>query len=523
MNILFPTQSGGLQMFHLLGQALKDRTEINRLGFTVADRWYYSNWIKDNQEFEESNHLITQEWDITTNRQTPPDMTKLAKYETMLAGPNDAGPGLFGAIVADRRLLMGPDCSYSQDYRRRFSDTELLRILQNGCEAMEKMFDDLKPDLVVGFVCVSILEYLAFLFAKARGIRYLNIRTSRIGNRILLADTHRDPAAEVATALATKKFVDTDIKFSQEWIHAARFKDAKYEGVSSPSAQPAQKFGIAGGKLGAPLRFLKRLKEYKACGAAEDNHSPGLIRPAIFKLLINPMRARQAERTLRSTYITANELKESRYAVFPLHTEPEMSLLLYGRPYVNQMELLRAIALSLPADMVLVVKEHPWMVGKRSISAYRKFLNIPRLRLAAPEVTVRALIENAALCCVHTGSSWWEATVLKIPVLALGPIMGELLPEGMVRRCRDLTLLPETIATLLSTAKHQEKQLEDLVAAISACTIPINLYTGLLERAAYRTEDIDRDQELARMSDFILKRMNEANQSAPTNIQGGSW
>jgi hypothetical protein len=38
MNILFPTQSGGLQIFHLLGQALKDRTEIDRLGFTIADR-----------------------------------------------------------------------------------------------------------------------------------------------------------------------------------------------------------------------------------------------------------------------------------------------------------------------------------------------------------------------------------------------------------------------------------------------------------------------------------------------------
>jgi hypothetical protein len=101
--------------------------------------------------------------------------------------------------------------------------------------------------------------------------------------------------------------------------------------------------------------------------------------------------------------------------------------------------------------------------------------------------------------------------------------MGELLPECMVRRCHDFTLLPETIATLLSTAKHQEKQLEDLVVAISACTIPIYLYTVLLERAAYRMEDIDRDQELAPMADFILKRMNEANQSAPKNIQTRSW
>lgn len=523
MNILFPTQSGGLQMFNLLGKDLKGHKEINRLGFTIADRWYYSNWIKDNQDFEDSNHLIIQEWDVTANRQTPPDMAKLAKYEKMLAGPNEAGPGLFGAIVADRRLLMGPDCSYSQDYRRRFNDLELLRILQNGCEAMEKMFDDLKPDLVVGFVCVSILEYLAFLFAKARSIRYLNIRTSRISNRVLLTETHRDPAPEVETALKNRNFTRSDLQFSRDWIHTARLKDTKYEGVSSPSAQPAQKLKIESDKFGAPIRFLKRLREYKTCGASEDNHSPGLLRAAIFKLLINPIRAHKVERSFRKSYITAKQLKDTRYAVFPLHTEPEMSLLLYGRPYVNQIELLRAIALSLPADMILVVKEHPWMVGKRPVSTYRKLLNIPRLHLAAPEVTVRDLTKNAALSCILTGSSWLEAAILKIPVLALGPVMGELLPAGMVRRCPDLTILPETISTLLSNSQHQEKQLEDLIAAISACTIPINLYTGLLQRVAYRTEDIDQEQEVTSLANFILTRINEKNQSNGEVRKMGSW
>jgi hypothetical protein len=39
-------------------------------------------------------------------------------------------------------------------------------------------------------------------------------------------------------------------------------------------------------------------------------------------------------------------------------------------PLLNQLEAIRAIALSLPADMALVVKEHPGMVGKRRIGYY---------------------------------------------------------------------------------------------------------------------------------------------------------
>jgi hypothetical protein len=431
------------------------------------------------------------------------------------------GPGLFGAIVADRRLIMGPNCSFSQDYRRRFTDAELLRILQNGCEAMEKLFDALKPDLVVGFVCVSILEYLAFLFARARAIRYLNLRTTRIGNRVLLADSHRDPAPEAARALLAGPACPEADAVARDWIATARAEHARYEGVTAPSVRPVQNFGFAGRRLTAPFRFLNRLRDYHVSGAADDNHAPGLIVPALYKAIVNPMRARLCDRLLRSRYVTADRLAGLRYAVFPLHTEPEISLLLYGRPLVNQIELLRAIAVSLPADMVLLVKEHPWMIGKRSRGAYRKMLDIPRVRLVSPALTVRTLIEHAALVCVHTGSSWLEAAVLRKPVLALGPVMGELLPDVMVRRCRDLTRLPETIASLLNEQRHDEAALHQLVAAIASCSIPANLYTGLLGRPAYTPSASAREDDIDRLADFVLRRAAEP--PAHDAIPGGTW
>jgi hypothetical protein len=524
MNILFPTQSSGLRLFDALGQALASRGQVGRLGFTLADHWTYEKWRKEWPDFEDRGHVLVKEWELTAARAQKPDHARLAAYEKMLAGPSGSGPGLFGAIVADRRLIMGPDCSYSQDYRRRFDDDTLLRILQNGCEAMERLFDELKPDLVVGFVCVSLLEYLAFLFARARGIRYLNLRTSRVANRVLLADTHRDPAGEVAAAYARSAFSDADRQFANDWIDEARAVHAKYEGVIAPSARPAQGVRISGSKFTTPFRLLRTMSDYYRSGAVADNHSPSPVRASIFKGLINPVRARLMNRKLADRYVPAAELRKRRYALFPLHTEPEVSLLLYGRPYVNQIELMRALAFSLPADMVLVVKEHPWMVGKRHLSAYDKMLRIPRVRLAAPQMAVRDLLSDASLVVVHTGSTWLEAALLGKPTIGLGPTMGELLPPGMMRRCHDQTMLPEMIASLLAEARQDDAALHRLIAAIASVSAPVNLYTGLLGRTAYTPDAADgAKSDIDILADFLLVRASQPSMAAAQTFGAAAW
>ena len=420
---------------------------------------------------------------------------------------------------------MGLDCTYVQDYRRRFTDDELLRILENGCVATEKAFDEVKPDLVMGFICTSLLEYLVFLFARARGIRYLNLRTSRIGNRVLISDSHRDPAPEVAASYAAlAQASEADLGDARTQIAEMREAHAKYEGVTSPSRRPAQRTPLPRNPLGAPFRFLRSLSEYHACGAADDNHCPGLIRPLLFKAVYNPIRARLVERLLRSRYVTELDLNNARYAVFPLHTEPEISLLLYGRPFLNQIEIVRALALSLPADMTLVIKEHPWMVGKRSLDSYRKFHEIPRVRIAAPETELRDLIADAALVAVLTGSSGIEAAVLKRPVVTLGPTMVNLLPDTMVAHCRDLTQLPEAIARLMAEHRHDEASLERMFAAIASNTTKVNLYSGLLGRSeTYAPETHHREDELDRLAAFTLARAKQPYAEVPAGIESGPW
>ncbi|MBT3351008.1 MAG: hypothetical protein HOC91_09465 [Nitrospinaceae bacterium] len=507
MNLLFTTQGASLNMFEALGNHLSDKIELGRTGYTISNSWYYTEWIKNHPAFEGAGHLLLKEWEITNKRSGMANPALLARYEKEL-GLED----LFGAIVADRRLLLGPHCTYRQDYRRRFDDRELYRILEESVLAMEKLFDELQPDYVIGYVCTTALEYLASLFAKARNIPYLNLRPSRIGgNYAYYSSTIKEPGPELVVAFnKNMSSLPSKITQAKEVIESARQRSfSRYEGQPVPSAKTAQRLNFKRNILGPTFRLWKAHLKYKNSVAASDNHVPGILTPTLFNGILNPIRARYQDRILRPLYTTSEQLQKIRYAFFPLHTEPEVSLLINCRPLMNQIEIIRMIATSLPVDMNLAVKEHPWMVGKRSISAYRKLLNIPRVKIVPPEMEVPALVAQADLITLPAGTVALDSMFHKKPVLTLGHTSTNLLPDTMVRRCEDLTRMPEIIRELLDTHEHNERALEAYIATILERSDTMNLYTGLLERKGYTEEEIPFEKDVATLGELTLRALKE--------------
>ncbi len=498
MNVLFCTQSESLQLFDALCGALRTRLVIDKTGFTVADSMAYGRWLAARPGFEGEGYHLLKEWEVTARPLGKPDLGKLALYERELGGE----AGLFGAIVADRRLFMGPDCAFSQDYRRRFTDDELLYILQRGIEQTEALFDELKPQLVVSFICVTMLDYLAYLFARARGIRFLNLRPTRIGDRVAFSRLLNDPSPELA-AQYQRLLAGGQSGFEEDarqYIRRVREQHGRYEGVVRPSDKPALKSNVSKfARIDRLFTALRGYLAYRSSIAATDNHVPDPLRRLYFTAWRNPRRARRTREFFKGHYVREADLQALRYVFFPLHTEPEVSLLIYGRPYVNQIEIVRMLAMSLPVDMVLVVKEHPWMVGKRSIAAYEKMLDIPRVRFADPALEARTLVKQAELVTVVTGSVALEAAMLDKPVITFGDCPYNLLPDSMVRRCADPRHLQTVIREALRDHKTNEQALQAYVAAVFETSASVNLYSVLLgkanvhaERGAAYGEEIDK-------------------------------
>jgi hypothetical protein len=518
MKVLFITQSGSLVLFEALYRELAKRTSIERAGFVVADAWHYLNWSRSHPEFEQSGHLILKEWDVTARRNDKPDLSRLRAAEQKLGDP-----GLFSVVFADRRWLMGPDVSYSQDYRRRFSDAQLLSMLQAAIQDMERLFDELKPDMVCGFICVTALEYLAYLIARSRGIRYVNLRASRIGNNVFFGSTLHDPTPEFAHAYhRVQGNGSSRLQNARDYIARVRGAPTRYEGTVAVSAKPAQQARPRRNPIADVLSVLRKHRAYRNSVAVTDNHSIGILRPLFFHAVLNPLRARRVDRALRPLYIRPDDLRGRRYAFFPLHTEPEVSLLVYGRPFVNQIEAIRAYATSLPADMGLVVKEHPWMVGKRKLSAYRKILDIPRVHFAAPDTDSRLWVSNASLVTVIGGSIGFEAAVLKVPVVTLGHVSFNILPDTMVRRVADLTKLPIILRQAIDEHRHDEAALEAFVAAMLEMSVDVNLYSSLLGRTGVFSDGgRSFNEDIAHLATYLEQRLKEP--VPPSHPDAGPW
>jgi len=204
------------------------------------------------------------------------------------------------------------------------------------------------------------------------------------------------------------------------------------------------------------------------------------------------------------------------YAFFPLHKEPEVTLLVYSRPFMNQIEVIRNLARSLPVGMRLVVKEHPACVGYRPLQYYRKLLEIPNVSLAPPELESRSALQHASLVCIISGSIGLEALVLEKPVVHLGRVPFEILPDSMIRRIRDPEQMPATIQEMLSFHRHDEDALVSFVGAVIDFSVPVDFYSILLGRTGvYRSQGAREDtfeQQIQRLSDYVIRIIGGAKQ-----------
>ncbi len=507
-NILFSTQDSSLKVFYKVSQIIKKNNQSKNTGFIVTNKQFYKQWINENPEFVSENFSIIKEWELTkVNKFSNVDMNVLESYEKKFGHE----PGLFGAIVSDRRLFMGFKNTFTQDYSRRYSDQVLLYILQNCLQKIDEFIKEFKPDIIISFQCVTILDYLIYLFAKHHHIQYLNLRPTRINNRVMFASTINDPPPEIVGLYQKFSHLDhkNDYHKIDTFISETR-KDVKfYEGVIEPSLIPGQR--ISNLKFKKIFSFLKQIFDYFIYKVYLDNHVPNPLIRTFYVGLLNPFKTKIINYYLKPKYISQTDLKNKKYIYFPLHTEPEVSLLVHGKPFINQIELIRMIAISMPIDTILVVKEHPWMIGKRSLKSYKKILNIPRVLIAKPNLYSKELIINASLITVVTGSASLEGVLMQKPVITFGDCMTNILPDFMCARCKDLRELQSLIHKSIS-AKIDEKwdtYLKTFLLSIFSHSGEINLYTTLLGRKnRYSRSPSNYNQEIESLYKCLDKAIN---------------
>jgi len=113
-----------------------------------------------------------------------------------------------------------------------------------------------------------------------------------------------------------------------------------------------------------------------------------------------------------------SEIPSSRRVLyFALQTEPESSTIGLAQNDTNQLAIIMELSLQLPADCVLVVKEHIWAIAARPNDFYKKIVQLHNVLLVSPSVPGSEIIERADVVSTISSSAGYEAAVLGKPTI----------------------------------------------------------------------------------------------------------
>ncbi|WP_320045033.1 hypothetical protein [uncultured Desulfobacter sp.] len=509
MNILVSTMGKHLEVGVRLIEAFKTEIDIGTIGFLVANSKFFKEFNKKNTFIRDNNVELIKEWEYTKiNDATTPNYERIRSYEEKLAIPS-----FWHAIMADRRLFFGKYCKSKQHYAPRFSEEQMLKILEQALCQIDVFFKTKKPDIILSFGTSILGDYLIYLFAKYYNVPYLQIKATKVKNFISLHDTPIGISSHIIKSYNRNDFSERSKKEAISYINLVRSRGLQYEGAILSSRSR-----LFGRLKKAPLTLIKGLygtiQIFKDSVIRNDCHLHDRFIPSLYHSLLNPLNSYYIEQRLlrNKKFLTMDNLGTvDEFIFFPLHFEPEVSIQIFGRPYQNQIELIRNLALSAPVGTKIVVKEHPRSIGFRPYSYYRKLLDIPNVYLIDPFIKAFKIVPHAKMVAVITGSIGLEAVIIGCPVLTFGEVAYNLLPDTMVGKVEALKYLGEKIRSLLENYEYNHGALIRYLSALIETSAPVDMYSILLNKKnrfndnhGELSKEERRNQGYQNLSDFCL-------------------
>lgn len=508
MNIVFSTQTQGLHVFFEIMRKIEAPLDLDKVGFYVAHSMFYNSYVKEHPELESGRFTIIREWEIESEAEKiRTDLNKIQQFEKKYGSPT-----IWDAIVCDRRVYLGQKCKERQDYKPSYSHEKMINTLQVALEKFEWLFDKVEPGVILSLDPVTFGDYLLYLMAKAKNIPMLFFRLSKIANYITLHEGIFGCSPNIKEYFQEYEQAgirDEWIKKAEEYLKSFQDRKVLYEGMVPIPKREAFQFPRLSSRniartLGNEIAYRRKY--------AKDNHIRGYFVPSIYRRFLIPLKMKRLHHKLHSHFAAMDDLKKLEYVFFPLHHEPEIATLIWGKSLMNQIEVARSIARCIPPWMKLVVKDHPRTMGYRTLSYYKKILEIPNVILATPYLEVQPIIKESKMVISIASFVSFEAILYQIPTIMLGgPRPFTILPKSMVRYSDNINLLAQEVSDMLSSYRYQERPLINYIAATMRGSAPVSYFGTVLKKSG-RIQDANsktEDQEIEKMARYAIKRIRE--------------
>lgn len=356
---------------------------------------------------------------------------------------------------------------YYYSYRQNISDDEIRQYIIATYVAVRDAFDRFKPDCVILPNFVSFFQIMVGLMARQRGAAVVSFTDSKVTGVTVPASTpyldegpfvdrvrELNAGAESASREAAERYVAS---FRERFIRPHALTDSL--AVSRGLARLKQEL-VPFVQVGRFLLGWDRSNRVKSFGITIDYRPPRII-------LRDHYQARRYRRAaLMRSYTDLDQI--GPFVYLPLQVQPEAQIDMLATHFANQIETARQVALALPGDYTLAVKEHPSMIERRPPSYHEKLVRLPNVKLLDPRLPAPDAINRCALVVNAGGTVLAEAAFYCKPAIQLGRL-GTTLMLPNVTRHTDMTTLPSAIRQALERddlgSEEYERRLCNYVAA----------------------------------------------------------
>ncbi len=374
---------------------------------------------------------------------------------------------LWPLIYSDRHLVRSYGEKYYYSYRQHVSDEYISLYIKAYYKVVRDLLVNFKPSLILipafifeGHVILELLSkkygvpLIAIVTAKVPGwsvfVNDYVVEKCRMFDRLDQLNNHQ---AESANREKAKKFIS---QFRGKFIRQTYMPDSN------------KKINLIK-KIRAELSLFKQILNWyfkpninfvKTFGPSQDYRSPRYI------LRDHYYFKKYKKFAENFNYYPFERLK--KFVFFPLQFTPEASADLICPMFNNQVELARQLAMSMPDDYTLVVKEHPQMIGLRAPSYLKQLQRTANVKVIDYRISSEEVLKKMNLIIANYSTAIFEAALYKKPAIVLGD-------SGFFKRLPNATkhsdfstmaaAIKRVLLLDLNTVEY-ERQLENYLSAV---------------------------------------------------------
>ena len=333
---------------------------------------------------------------------------------------------------------------YQHNEFYKFTQDEILSILEKECKLYESILDEIQPDFLITSETALHQQHLFYEICRKRGIKVLMLNQSKFAYKCIISqELHKLDSMPALSKIPSKK------RTFDELLNVL---------TSTDNTKQLQLYSKNFGN--SKSSKLKAVSEYifKSDNSNTETHFSYYGRSK-FKVLVDYLIKSRKATTRKSfidKYLEYEIYDNEQFVLFTLHQEPERTLLIAAPFYTNQLEVIRHIAKSLPPGYKLYVKEHFSQLLRewREISYYKEIIEIPNVRLYHPSANIEPLIQKSSLVISIGGTTSFEAVFYQKPSIIMADLGFAILPS--VQKLNSLEELPLMIRHGLETKVNSD-------------------------------------------------------------------